>query len=72
MLVGSIGWSKKPGDLLQKGAEAGWFAYGGSTLITVFPSRAVCGVRFDDDLIETSEAGMEVAVQVGNRIGVGQ
>lgn len=72
MLVGSIGWSAKPGDHVQKGAEAGWFAYGGSTLITVFPSRSACGVRFDDDLMAASEGGMEMAVQVGNRIGVVQ
>lgn len=72
MLVGSIGWSKKPGETVQKGAEIGWFAYGGSTLICVFPSRAVSGVRFDDDLIQTSEQSMEMAVQVGKRIAVVQ
>ena len=72
MLVGSIGWSAKPGDTVKKGAEAGWFAYGGSTLITVFPSRAVCGLKFDDDLVKTSEEAMEMAVQVGDRIGVVQ
>ncbi|KAI5450377.1 hypothetical protein NCC49_003159 [Naganishia albida] len=72
MLVGSIGWSKKVGETVQKGAEIGWFAYGGSTLICVFPSSAVSGVRFDDDLIRTSEQSMEMAVQVGNRIAVVQ
>ena len=25
MLVGSIGWSKKPGDKVAKGEELGWF-----------------------------------------------
>lgn len=70
MLVGSIGWSKKPGDTVTKGAEAGWFAYGGSTMIVVLPSRAVSGVKFDDDLIQTSEKGMETIVRVGNRIAV--
>lgn len=25
MLVGSIGWSKKPGDKVMKGEELGWF-----------------------------------------------
>lgn len=72
MLVGSIGWSKNPGNTVSKGAEAGWFAYGGSTLIAVFPSRAVSGVRFDDDLIQTSEKSMETIVRVGNRIAVVQ
>ncbi|KAJ9118162.1 hypothetical protein QFC22_004066 [Naganishia vaughanmartiniae] len=69
---GNIGWSKKPGDTVAKGAEAGWFAYGGSTLIVVLPSRAVCGVRFDDDLIQTSEKGMETIVRVGDRVATVQ
>ena len=72
MLVGSIGWSAKPGDTVKKGTEAGWFAYGGSTLITVFPARTMCGLKVDDDLVKTSEEAMEMAVQVGNRIGVVQ
>jgi phosphatidylserine decarboxylase len=28
MLVGSIGWSKKPGDKIAKGEELGWFQVG--------------------------------------------
>jgi hypothetical protein len=28
MLVGSIGWSKKPGDKIVKGEELGWFQVG--------------------------------------------
>ncbi|WWD21949.1 phosphatidylserine decarboxylase [Kwoniella shandongensis] len=67
MLVGSIGWSKKPGDKIAKGEELGWFQYGGSTTICVFPSRS--GVKFDEDLVATSEHQMETLVRVGMEIG---
>ncbi|WVW78860.1 phosphatidylserine decarboxylase [Kwoniella bestiolae CBS 10118] len=67
MLVGSIGWSKKPGDKVLKGEELGWFQYGGSTTITVFPSKS--GVAFDDDLVKNSENGMETLVRVGMEMG---
>ncbi|WVQ91772.1 phosphatidylserine decarboxylase [Cryptococcus gattii] len=67
MLVGSIGWSKKPGDKVCKGEELGWFQYGGSTTITVFPKSA--GVEFDSDLVENSKKQMETLVRVGMEIG---
>ncbi|WVR04306.1 phosphatidylserine decarboxylase [Kwoniella sp. DSM 27419] len=66
MLVGSIGWSKKPGDTIAKGEELGWFQYGGSTTITVFPSGS--GVVFDDDLLKNSEKKVETLVRVGMEI----
>jgi phosphatidylserine decarboxylase len=67
MLVGSIGWSKKPGEMVIKGEELGWFQYGGSTTIVVVPRAA--GVFFDDDLLATSEKMMETLVRVGMEIG---
>lgn len=67
MLVGSIGWSKKPGDRILKGEELGWFQYGGSTCILVIPSAA--GVQFDKDLLATSQKQMETVVRVGMEIG---
>lgn len=67
MLVGSIGWSKKPGDTIAKGEELGWFQYGGSTTIAVFPRSA--GLQFDSDLLATSEKQMETLVRVGMEIG---
>lgn len=66
MLVGSIGWSAKPGDRIIKGQELGWFQYGGSTTILVMPSTA--GIKFDADLVKNSESTMETIVKVGNRI----
>lgn len=41
LLVGAIGWSKKVGDKVDKGEELGWFAYGGSTVVTVFPAGLI-------------------------------
>lgn len=66
MLVGSIGWSKKPGDKVLKGEELGWFQYGGSTVITVFPSAA--GIQIDGDIKANSEKKTETLVKVGMEI----
>lgn len=68
MLVGSIGWSKRPGDSIKKGEELGWFAYGGSTTIFVLPNGTKTGVEFDEDLLKASEKSIEMLVAVGNRI----
>ncbi|CAK9785355.1 hypothetical protein CC85DRAFT_284571 [Cutaneotrichosporon oleaginosum] len=67
MLVGSICWSKKPGDRVRKGEELGWFQYGGSTCILVVPQSS--GLKFDEDLLRTSQKGMETLVQVGTSMG---
>ncbi|ORX36174.1 phosphatidylserine decarboxylase-domain-containing protein [Kockovaella imperatae] len=67
MLVGSIGWSKKPGDKIAKGEDMGWFQYGGSTVICVFPSAT--GITFDEDLVTHSKASMETLVRVGMEMG---
>ncbi|EIW68665.1 hypothetical protein TREMEDRAFT_69127 [Tremella mesenterica DSM 1558] len=66
MLVGSIGWSKQLGDKVSKGEELGWFQYGGSTCIVVFPSSA--GLEFDADLRDNSERETETLVRVGMEI----
>ena len=47
--VGSIVLSVDVGHSLEKGDEAGYFAYGGSCVVTVFPHNAI---RFDEDLVE--------------------
>ena len=66
MLVGSIGWSKKPGDKVAKGEELGWFQYGGSTCIVVFPKNAF---QLDSDIVGNSEKTMETLVKVGMEVG---
>ena len=41
LLVGSVNWTKSAGDEVKKGDELGYFAYGGSTVIAVFPSGLI-------------------------------
>ncbi|KAG9104674.1 hypothetical protein FRC06_000060 [Ceratobasidium sp. 370] len=67
MLVGSVNWSNPAeGTKVAKGEDIGWFQYGGSTMIAVFPGERV---KWDDDLVATSEEGIEVLVRVGEKIG---
>ncbi|CAO1625373.1 unnamed protein product [Parajaminaea phylloscopi] len=73
MLVGSIGWSDGAvqGGRVGRGDELGLFAYGGSTVIAVFPPEAK--VQWDQDLRRNSEElGVETLVRVGERIGIAQ
>ncbi|CAE6472595.1 unnamed protein product [Rhizoctonia solani] len=58
LLVGSIGWTdKSEGYRAAKGDDIGWFQYGGSTVIIVFPGDRI---KWDDDLVAASEQGVEV------------
>merc|ERR1712093_591595 len=66
MLVGSIAHTRAPGAQVEKGEELGYFAYGGSTVIAVFPKNFI---KFDDDLVKYSKQALETVVKVGERIG---
>lgn len=66
MLVGSIVWTCKPGQQVKKGDELGYFAYGGSTVICVFPPGMI---TFDQDLVKTSEQSLETLMKVGYSLG---
>lgn len=49
-----------------KGAEKGYFRFGGSSTITVFePGR----IQFDDDLIENSKQQVELYARIGDHMG---
>lgn len=52
---------------LDKGEEKGYFKFGGSTVVVLFPQGSV---TFDRDLIENSAQGIETSVRMGERIGV--
>lgn len=67
LLVGSIAWEKKPGEAILRGENLGFFAYGGSTVIAVFPKRA--NIIWDEDLIHASESEIEVLLRAGEKIG---
>ena len=65
LLVGSINWEKRRGEMVEKGDRLGYFRYGGSTVICIFPE----GVIWDGDLVQSSEEGIEVLVKAGEKIG---
>lgn len=63
--VGSIIQTYSPGSAVKKGAEKGYFRFGGSCFITLFePGR----IRFSTDLIEHSAAGREVYARMGDAV----
>lgn len=65
--VGSVVHTSRPMQFMAKGAEKGYFRFGGSCVITVFePGK----VRFSDDLLEHSAAGHEVYARMGDVAGV--
>jgi phosphatidylserine decarboxylase len=64
--VGSIVQTFHPGLPVAKGAEKGYFQFGGSSMITLFgPGR----MRLADDLIEQSRLGRELYARVGDIMG---
>lgn len=64
--VGSIQQTYRPGEPVAKGAEKGCFAFGGSSMITLFePGR----VRPAADLLEWSAQGVELYARVGGAMG---
>jgi phosphatidylserine decarboxylase len=64
--VGSIVHTNAPGTAVAKGAEKGYFRFGGSCVITLFKAGAV---KWDADLIEHSAAGRELYAWMGERCG---
>ncbi len=64
--VGSIRQSFVPGREVRKGEEKGFFAFGGSCVITLFaPGR----IRFDADVASQSAQYMETYARMGDRLG---
>lgn len=65
--VGSIHQTYAPNHLQPKGAEKGYFSFGGSCLILLFePGKMI----FDQDLIDISAKKMEVRGLLGQSLGV--
>ncbi|KAH0836334.1 phosphatidylserine decarboxylase-domain-containing protein [Lanmaoa asiatica] len=50
LLVGSIDWTVEDGASVRRGDELGYFAYGGSTIVAIFPHNFI---TFDEDLVRT-------------------
>ncbi|EMD32877.1 hypothetical protein CERSUDRAFT_118332 [Gelatoporia subvermispora B] len=68
MLVGSIRWTggAQLGTRVRRGDELGYFAYGGSTIVALFPRGTI---TFDADLVKNSAVPIETFVKVGWSIG---
>ncbi|KAL7419358.1 phosphatidylserine decarboxylase [Cryptotrichosporon argae] len=66
MMVGSIGTSVKEGQLVDRGDELGWFAFGGSTIVCVFERGSL---EWDEDLLNNGRAAIESLVKMGSGIG---
>jgi phosphatidylserine decarboxylase len=65
--VGSIQQSFVPGRPVEKGLEKGLFAFGGSCVITIFAKGKI---RFDADVVSSSEQQLETYAKMGDRLGV--
>lgn len=68
-------WSQKSAAQIKRGDELGYFAYGGSTVVAIFPPKLI---EFDQDLLDNScgksaaaagEGGIETLVKVGLSLG---
>lgn len=66
MMVGSTILTKKEGETVKRGEEFGYFAFGGSTIVCLFPPGVV---SWDNDVKENSSAALETLVKVGMGIG---
>jgi phosphatidylserine decarboxylase len=66
MMVGSIGTTVKEGEMVERGQELGWFAFGGSTIVALFENGRV---SWDQDLQDNAAAAIETLVRVGMGIG---
>jgi phosphatidylserine decarboxylase len=65
--VGSIVQTFTPNQPVAKGAEKGYFQFGGSSTLLVFePNR----IRLADDLVENSCKQTELYARIGDRLGI--
>lgn len=65
--VGSIHETYAPGVPTKKGDEKGFFAFGGSALLILFPPGTI---QFDDDLLAATQAGLEIRCLFGQSMGL--
>ena len=64
-MVGSVIITSLEGERKDKGAEHGYFAFGGSTVLLLFRQGSV---RFDDDLLYNTSKSMETLIRMGESI----
>ena len=64
--VGTIHETYKPGVPVEKGAEKGYFSFGGSSLILLFKPGSII---FDEDLLNASSNLIEIKCLMGQSMG---
>lgn len=64
--VGSFDYTFTPGERVAKGAEKGFFKFGGSSTITLFERGRI---QLADDLVSHSRSGIELYARMGDRMG---
>lgn len=64
--VGSIHQTYIPNRLQRKGAEKGYFSFGASSLVILFPKGSIL---FDKDLLAATEQGLEIRCLMGQSMG---
>lgn len=65
--VGGMHQTFSPDTQIEKGADKGYFSFGGSCVTTVFKAGAI---QFDADLLEHAAGGREVYAKMGEQCGV--
>jgi phosphatidylserine decarboxylase len=65
-MVGSIFSTYTPETKVEKGQEMGYFAFGGSTIVLLFDSKAF---KLDADLVQNTKKNLETYVKTGEQIG---
>ncbi|MCD8483564.1 MAG: phosphatidylserine decarboxylase [Verrucomicrobia bacterium] len=64
--MGSIQQTYTPQSAVRKGAEKGYFAFGGSAVMTIFPKNTLI---LADDLVRNSASGIETYARMGDTMG---
>lgn len=64
--VGTINQTYKPNTLFAKGDEKGYFSFGGSSLIILFPPNSI---QFDQDLLDATAKHIEIKCLMGQSMG---
>lgn len=64
-MVGSIKQSYTAGSQIEKGAEKGYFAFGGSTVVLLFKKDAI---KINEDLLQNTQKGFETSILMGEAI----
>lgn len=65
--VGSIHQTYQPDTMRAKGDEKGYFSFGGSSLIILFPPNSI---QFDQDLLDATAKNIEIKCLMGQPMGV--